>query len=423
MSLRAIPGSHKYAATAATHHGQFFGSLITIDLYLEDDHSTGQIRRITPEAKFPEAESEPGIPRQSSGDLGDGQVYGTPWPLSEDFYLAVYDPGQSHHDLYLVDSFGNKEILYRDDAIGCSTPIPFRARVKPPVIPVQTHYEAQEEDEPATGIVSVMNIYDSRRDWPEDTKIKELRLIQLFPKSTPAPEKPNIGAGDESAARGVLGTVPVEEDGSAHFVAPAGVPFYFQALDEEGLAVQTMSSVTYLHPGEHLSCAGCHEPLRHSPPLPERLPLALRRPPQQLSPEMEGSWPLQFSRLVQPVLDKHCVACHAAEEKAPKLNREITEPYGWTQAFESLRPFVWVRHGGNGTGLARNKTSYNIPGNIGARVSPLWKLLEEGHYGVKLSPEEARRISLWIDGNSVFYGAYHDLVAQAEGQVVLPHLQ
>lgn len=423
MSLRAIPGSHKYAATAATHHGQFFGSLITIDLYLEDDHSTGQIRRITPEAKFPEAESEPGIPRQSSGDLGDGQVYGTPWPLSEDFYLAVYDPGQSHHDLYLVDSFGNKEILYRDDAIGCSTPIPFRARVKPPVIPVQTHYEAQEEDEPATGIVSVMNIYDSRRDWPEDTKIKELRLIQLFPKSTPAPEKPNIGAGDESAARGVLGTVPVEEDGSAHFVAPAGVPFYFQALDEKGLAVQTMSSVTYLHPGEHLSCAGCHEPLRHSPPLPERLPLALRRPPQQLSPEAEGSWPLQFSRLVQPVLDKHCVACHAGEEKAPKLNREITEPYGWTQAFESLRPFVWVRHGGNGTGLARNKTSYNIPGNIGARVSPLWKLLEEGHYGVKLSPEEARRISLWIDGNSVFYGAYHDLVAQAEGQVVLPHLQ
>ena len=123
------------------------------------------------------------------------------------------------------------------------------------------------------------------------------------------------------------------------------------------------------------------------------------------------------------MLDKHCVSCHAREEKAPDLGPEIREPFGWSQAFESLRPFVWTRHGGNGTGLARNKTSYNIPGNVGARVSPLWKLLEEGHYGVELSPEEARRISLWIDGNSVLFGAYHDLVAQADGKLVLPHLQ
>lgn len=423
MSLRAIPGSHKYAATAATHHGQFFGSIITIDLHLEDDQSTGQIRRVTPEAKFPEAESAPGVPRSPQGGGGDGQVYGTPWPLSEDFYLAVYDPDQSKHDLYLVDSFGNREILYRDDSIGCSTPIPFRARPRPPIIPVQTHYETVAQAEPPTGVISVMNIYETRREWPENTRIKELRLIQMFPKSTPAPEKPNIGAGDESVARGVLGTVPVEEDGSAHFMAPAGVPFYFQALDERGMAVQTMSSATYLHPGEHLSCAGCHEPVRQSPAVPKRLPLALRRAPDKLKAEADGSWPLQFSRLVQPVLDRHCADCHAREKEAPKFGREAGGAYGWSQAFESLRPFVWVRHGGNGIGLKRNKTSYNIPGQVGAHASPLLALLEAGHYGVALSPEELRRITLWIDGNSVFYGAYHDLVAQAEGQVVLPHLQ
>ena len=245
----------------------------------------------------------------------------------------------------------------------------------------------------------------------------------MFPKSTPAPEKPNIGAGDESVARGVLGTVPVEEDGSAHFMAPAGVPFYFQALDERGMAVQTMSSATYLHPGEHLSCAGCHEPVRQSPAVPKRLPLALRRAPDKLKAEADGSWPLQFSRLVQPVLDRHCADCHAREKEAPKFGREAGGAYGWSQAFESLRPFVWVRHGGNGIGLKRNKTSYNIPGQLGAHASPLLALLEAGHYGVALSPEELRRITLWIDGNSVFYGAYHDLVAQAEGQVVLPHLQ
>ena len=62
--------------------------------------------------------------------------------------------------------------------------------------------------------------------------------------------------------RHVLGTVPVEEDGSALFRVPANKELFFQALNEEGLAVQSMRSATHVREGEQLVCAGCHTP-RH----------------------------------------------------------------------------------------------------------------------------------------------------------------
>ncbi|OQB37713.1 MAG: Protein TolB [Candidatus Hydrogenedentes bacterium ADurb.Bin179] len=423
MSIRAIPDSSKYIATAATHHGQHFGSLITIDLRQEDDASTGQIRRITPEAMFPEAESAPGVPHTPRGKGNNGQVYGTPWPLNEDFYLAVYDPGQQRHDLYLVDGFGNRELLYRDPDIACSNPIPLRPRPVPPVIPMQTRYAEPPEEQPDTGTIAVMNVYDSLRPFPEGTRLKELRLIQLFAKSTPHPDDPWIGAGDQSVARGSLGTVPIEEDGSVYFEAPAGVSFYFQALDDQGIAVQTMQSDTYLHPGEHLSCTGCHEPKQQSPALPPRPPMALRKPPARLTPEPDGAYPLQFARLVQPVLDAHCLSCHDTGGDAPCLAGDVFVENGWSQAFSGLKPFAWALHGGNFVGLQRNKTSYSIPGKVGARASKLLGLLESGHHGVELSPEEWRRITLWLDGNSTFYGDYHDTVAQARGERATPRLE
>lgn len=421
LSIRAIPGSHKYLATAATHHGQHFGSLITIDLREEDDHAGSQLRRVTPEAMFPESESAPGVP-YDCGQGNRGQVYGTAWPLSEDFYLAVYDPAERRHALYLVDGFGNRELIYDDPEIACSDPMPLRPRPAPPVIPVQTHYAANPAEQPETGTIAVANVYDGLLDWPEGAQLKELRLVQLFAKSTPAPDDPRIGTGDETVARGVLGTVPIEPDGSAYFEAPAGITFYFQALDERGMAVQTMRSATYLHPGERLSCMGCHEPKQKTPQPPARIPLAFQKQPALLQPEAEGAYPLQFSRLVQPVLDTHCVDCHEQKAEAPNLSGADFGAHGWSQAALSLLPYAWAKHGGNFTGLQRNKTCYSIPGDVGARASRLLALLEAGHHDVRLTSAELRRITTWLDANSVFYGAYHDTEAQARGELVAPRL-
>lgn len=94
-----------------------------------------QLKRITPDAAFPESEVWPGVSCEphKGKNLRRAERYGTPWPLSETYYLCVYDPGQRHYGLYLVDAFGNRELLYRDPACCCLDPMPLRPRKKPPV--------------------------------------------------------------------------------------------------------------------------------------------------------------------------------------------------------------------------------------------------------------------------------------------------
>lgn len=422
MSLRAIPNSTKYVGVSAPHHGEAYGSLVLIDLTKREDGKTEQIRRITPETLFPESESAPGVAHTGRGKhTPRAEIYGTPWPLSEDFYLCVYDAGQRNYGLYLIDSFGNRELLYRDSKIACLDPIPLRPRVRPPVIPVSTTQAVAERgDAPmvATGTVAVMNVYESRRPWPADVKIKELRVVNVFPKDSAVADSPAIGAAAQSLCRGVLGTVPVEADGSVHFTMPAGAPVYFQLLDEKGMMVQTMRSATYVHPGERLTCVGCHESPQSSPPLGRSTPIALRRAPSNLKPEGYGSYPLSFARLVQPVLDQQCVACHDKEPKAIKLHGDRLAKSGRSEAFESLRRFAWGMSGGNGVALQERQ--YSLPGQEGARVSKLYDLLARGHHDVRLSADDLRRITLWIDCNSNFFGAYHDVERQVRGEVVQP---
>jgi hypothetical protein len=421
LSIRAVPGSPRYAAVATPHHGEAYGSLVLIDPRETDDRSTAQLRRVTPEVPFPESESAPGVPHEKGRHTPAAEVYGTPWPLSEDYFLCVCDPGQRHYGLCLLDAFGNREWLYRDPELACLDPIPLRPRPRPPVIPTGTAQAAADragDPPPATGTVAVMNVYDSRRPFPPGTRIRQIRVVNVFPKDNPFQDEPNMGVAAQSLGRGVLGVAPVEEDGSAYFVVPAGAPIYFQALDEDGLAVQTMRSDTYVHPGETLTCGGCHESthsrVASGPPAVAR---ALRRPPSPLQPEA-GAYPLTFPRLVQPVLDAHCVACHEREPRAPSLRGDRFGRFGWSEAFHTLKPFAWGRSGGNGVALTEGQ--YSIPGQVGARASKLHPLLARGHYDTRLTAEERRRITLWLDCNSNFYGAYTDAEAQARGARVPP---
>ena len=110
------------------------------------------------------------------------------------------------------------------------------------------------------------------RAWPKDTRIKALRVYQVLPMSVPSGDPPHetgirLPQSQDSVniARAVLGTVPVEADGSAHFTVPARRELFFQALDERGLAVTSMRSATQVQPGEHLTCQGCHEPRHRAP--------------------------------------------------------------------------------------------------------------------------------------------------------------
>ena len=419
MHVRAIPGSNKYVSTASGHHRQNYGSLVIIDPSVEDDGAMSAVRRLTPEIPFPEVE-------------GDGYVYGTAWPLSEKYYLCVYSPGgRDKLGIYLLDAFGNKELLYRDPEINCIHPIPLRPQIKPPVIPHMTAVGNPDAtstsagagaDAPTTGMVACMDVYAGLKPWPKGTRIKALRVVQVFPKTTPLGNSPPIGVADEALTRGSLGTAPVESDGSAYFAVPAGKTIYFQALDEEGFAVQSMMSATYVHPGETLGCQGCHEPRHAAPATPSKTPLAFRRPPSALRPDVEESYPVSFPRLVQPVLDKYCVRCHQenAQKKAPVLTAERSDRRNeWSKSFMSLVPYAY---GESGKPVDRQPVR-TTPGEFGARASKLYQLLKKGHYDLKMPPADMRRIVIWLDLNSNYYGDYKHTAEQARGEQVMPELE
>ncbi len=428
MSIRSIPNSHKYIAVTAGHHGQNYGSLVMIDCREPDDRSTSQLKRITPEVYFSESEVAPGVIKYNKNKIRQAEVFSTPWPLSEKYYLAVFDPGASNHAIALVDCFGNREILYQDKSIPCLDPIPLRARKRPPAIPIKTIQAKADRPDPAqdmsTGTVSVMNIYESELPFPKGTKITEMRVVAIFPKPNAFANKPNIGHAAQSLCRGVLGTVPVESDGSVYFTMPTGCAVYFQAIDDRGLAVHTMRSETYLHPGETLSCIGCHED-KNATFKRTTQPLALKRAPSKLKREAPGAFPLTFPRLVQPVLDARCVKCHEKEKKAPSLRGDKFGKHGWSEGFATLNKYAWGKHGGNGA-IRKNGRSYSIPTKDGALASKLYGVLtgkaHKKRLEGKLTPAEFRRITMWLDCNSNFYGAYVDTEAQAKGKVVKPKL-
>jgi len=447
--VRAIPGSHRYVSTAAGHHMLAYGSLIIVDPRVEDDGAMAPIKRLTPEVPFPETEKGESDYEERRKKL---YIYGTAWPLNELYYLAVYSPGgRDYLGIYLIDAFGNRELLYRDPDIHCLHPLPMRARKTPPKLPHATQVglpdgiaapDRGESQKQETATITCVNVYNSLKPWPDGTKIEKLRVIQLFPQTKFGPI---IGIAPESLARGILGTVPVEEDGSVRFTAPAGKTLYFQALDENGLAVQSMMSATYVHPGEQLACHGCHERRLRTPVQPAETLLALRRPPSELKPDVEGTYPLSFPRLVQPVLDKNCVPCHRKDktEKAPDLsgslvqvqyNKEvplsldgfrIVEEGGskpgslWSYSFLSLQGYAYGRSGKPQGRLPVRTT----PGDFGAQASKLYQMLKEGHNDLELSDEDMHRITVWLDCNSNFYGAYHDTEKQAEGERVMPTLE
>jgi len=425
LDVRAIPNSNRFVATGAPHHGQAFGSLVIFDPRIEDDDAMAPVKRLTPEVDFPETQ-------------GGAQVYGTPWPLSEKYYLCAYDAGmkkgmggqgQRHirgdYGIYLVDVFGNKILIYRDPEIASQSPIPLRPRKKPPVIPDQSI--RVDAGEPAEATLALVNVYDTATPWPEEIKIKSLRVYQIIPMSVPSGAPPHETslreptAGDSVVlARYVLGTVPVEADGSAHFTVPARKELFFQALDENGLAVQSMRSATYLQPGERLVCQGCHEPRLRAPASSNHIPTAMRREPSKLQPDVDGTNPFSYPRLVQPVLEKHCVQCHQDNaDKAPRLDREVVVKgrQKWYASYFSLAPeYGFWKYG------HRHRT---IPGKFGARVSKLYAMLKEGHHGVKLPPEDMHRITVWLDSCSIFYGVYEKEggIAQLQGKVVYPTLE
>ena len=415
----AIPGSDRIVFVAGAHHADVGGSLVIVDPKRaalnretgEDDFSSLEL--LTPELCFPEGEGWP------------ENFFHSPWPLSENYFLVSFSfdplPGMGPKvdedtttGLYLFDRFGNMELLYRDEGISSMYPIPLEERVVPPSIP-----SSLDSDMGDSGEYMLTDINQSHFPLPQSRPIRSLRVYQILPKSeTHVANKPRLGYANAESARMLLGTVPVEDDGSAYFRAPARLPLALQAVDGEGKAVQTMRSVTYVQQGERRGCVGCHEPVGTSANTQQ--PMAFQREASSIQPGPDGTHPWNYLRLVQPILDRRCVSCHDGKgdkQNRPNLSSESKEPF--TASYESLKPYVrWYEWGG-----ASIHPIVTRPGEMPSTVSPLVQILEgEKHKQVGLSDEEKRNLYLWMDGNAAFYGVYtmDEQIAQRQGEAIPP---
>lgn len=410
FNIRAIPNSDKFIATAATHHNYSFGELILIDVNTPDDGKMSQVTGITTDM-------------QRWHDDGAG-AYGTAWPLSERSYLCSYNG-----DIILLDRSGNKETIWRKNDVPGSNiwrladPIPVVPREKPIDIAIDTwDGERASEDAPkATIFVSDVYVTDEAGALPEGVTIKEMRIIQIFPQLQATMNKPIIGYASESLVRIPLGVVPVEEDGSVYCYAPIHGEIYFQLLDENGMAVQSMRSGTYVHRGEQMSCVGCHENPLSAPPQ-SGVPIALQRPPSRIKKEVsEGAIPFNWHVLVKPVLQENCVPCHTREGKGPDMSYASLKNFAFFWPYWSATPYkydVYVN------GEIVESGSRSTAGRFGARESKICKdgHLSPDHHDVNLTKEEIRRITLWLDCNSNELGAYVKADAQRNGELVWPSL-
>ncbi len=407
-----IPGCAKSVATAAAHHGQTLGTIIVIDPDAGQDHGR-PLKWVTPELGFPESGVPDGIVRATEPlreDRAGGGRAATPWPINEDLFLCTYQHGKQYA-IYLVDTLGGRELIHSARNISCFDPIPLRPRPCPPALVSSIAGRESEK----TGVFVIEDVYQSQQPIPRGS-VKEMRINQILPQ--PTSSAPVRSAADNEIVKKILGTVPVEPDGSVAFEAPAGRPFQLQLLDANGMALMTMRSLVYLQPGEQASCVGCHEPRNSTPPSRPPANPKIRQITPPIAQDYAGGF--SFAGTVQPVLDRYCVGCHSGD-KAPRnislvgdyrdaelwTKRGKNRKRSWTLSYESLLAAGVLRV------APRNGESYpSKPMDYFAHAGKLAKMLlaghpdKEGKKRVELDRASLRRIIDWLDVNAQFYGDY-----------------
>lgn len=394
------------AAIVSGHHDvPRMGELVLIDPARGRAQAGGVVQRI------------PGRGQPVEPVIRDGLVMNSwpkflhPWPLSDKYLLVASKPApESKWGIYLVDVFDNMTLLKEIDGYALLEPLPLRPAPRPPVIAPRVNLADPE----ATVYLTDVHGGPGLDGVPRGT-VKRLRLFTYhFAYHNMGGQVNRVGLDGPWDIKRVLGTVPVESDGSALFRVPANTPISIQPLDAEGKALQLMRSWLVGMPGEVVSCAGCHEPQNVTPPA--RNTLAARRPPSPITPWYGPTRGFAFTREVQPVLDAYCIGCHDGREDRPDFRDAppVHPPAGqeaystgskFTPAYLALRAYVR-------TSTIESDMHLLTPCDFHADTSRLVRLLSNGHHGVELSPEAWDRLITWIDLNAPAHGTWHEIVGE-----------
>jgi hypothetical protein len=422
QEARQIPGTRKIVATGAAHHNTCAGPVMVADLNQSRGGPEGLVN-LTPEIRYPEVHAllderaDKARPDALDHPVTASGWYASPWPLSERLFLVSHsleaNDNADAYGIYLIDRHGNCELVHRLDGFSCYAPMPLQARPRPAVIPPMPQHPAGT---PARLYVQDVNV--GLEGVPRGT-VKWLRICESYPKRRHTnPHRSDLGVGCGWDTRGVLGVVPVEPDGSANFEVPSDRMLFFSALDENYLEVRRMRNYVNLRPGESQGCIGCHEQ-PGSAVAPAAGRTAFAKPPEAIRPAPFGAGPISFTRVVQPVLDRHCVGCHdgsGGEKKAFDLRgrKQVAAPHAGdrdegpqhcvSDAFLALLPHVrYVKV----TGYAGEKLPL-APYAYGSAVSPLMRMLKAGHNRVALPEADWRALAAWIDCNAPYTGDYDE---------------
>ena len=340
-----------------------------------------------------------------------------PWPLSDKYFLvsARLHAGQDEYALYLVDVFDNITEICRAPGWSLFEPAPLKKRETPPVIVDRVQPGAKE------ATVFLADVYEGAglRGVP----LGAVKKLRLFTYNYVYRHSGRRGFGHLATPgvdgpwepRYILGTVPVREDGSALFRAPANTPISVQPLDEEGRALQQMRSWFTAMPGEVLSCVGCHEPQSSAPPM--RRSVSALDLPDRIEPWRGPPRGFDFELEVQPVLDRYCVGCHdgkhpgrpdlarKSEEEKLRINKDYHSATEsgirtiLTPAFIALHPYVRRPH-------AESNYALQATAEFFADTSPLVQMLKKGHHNVRLDEEAWDRLYTWIDLDAPDMGSW-----------------
>ena len=424
---RPVPGHATMVAAIATgHHGTHrSGRLLLIDPSLGRRDAEGVVQEIPGFGK----EVEP-IVRDRLVD-GEWPQFLQPFPLSEQYHLVAMKPSpEALWGVYLVDVFDNLTLIKESEGDALLWPMPLRESLRPPVIP--DRIDPARDD----GTMLVVDVYEGGglEGVPRGT-VKSLRVFEYyFSYRDVGGLIGTIGMDGPWDIKRPLGTVPVEEDGSAFFTLPANTPVSIQALDANGQALQIMRSWTVVQPGERASCVGCHEPQNSAPPTSR--PLAALRPPSNLSATWEA--PVRgfsFEREIQPVLNRYCAGCHDGRRgpdgsELPYLlgDRRVEDwrsglsgaaspghiegGQGFTESYAELHRFV-RRPGIESDIRMLSPMDYHFS------ATELGQMLRKGHHGVELDRESWERLVTWVDLNTPFHGTWGEIVNDARGRQVL----
>ena len=383
IDAKPIPGTGKVISIFSPGHGQ-------------REHA-GRPTIVDPKAG-PDA-LDSAITLHKSADFRD------PYPLTEDEFLIA-----RKDRVYLLNREGELDLVCmatreeRKADYDVHEPRPIRSR------PMEVVLAPRSRPEQATGQLVIADIYEGRNmAGVAPGEVKKLLVLESLPKPI------NYTGGMEPLSYGgtftlerVLGTVPVEPDGSAYMEVPALRSLILVALDEQDLAIKRMQSFLTVQPGEVMSCVGCHEQ-RTRTILPATTLQAMERAPSLIEAITDVPDVYDFPRDIQPILDKHCVACHdysPSKKGGPRAGGVILS--GDHGPLYSHSYFTLSARREFSDGRNQPKSNY-APRTFGSAASDLLKMLDGEHYGVQATEREQTIVRLWIETGAPYPGTYAGL--------------